>query len=168
MAPSVLSMAIAELILHINVMFVGRLNAEEKLAGIGLANSIVCSVPLALTYGLSGVLETLVSQAYGQKQYKLCGVYLNRQLSLISLFYIPIGALMYNSEPILVSVFGQDPEASYYCQLMLRSIIPSTFLECLFETFQLYFISMQKSYIPMIIQGILLPIHYCFCELFVN
>ena len=62
-----MSMVIAELILHINVMFVGRLNDDEKLAGIGLANSIICSVPLALTYGLSGVLETLVSQAYGQK-----------------------------------------------------------------------------------------------------
>ena len=67
MGPSVMSMVIAELILHINVMFVGRLNDKEKLAGIGLANSIICSVPLALTYGLSGVLETLVSQAYGQK-----------------------------------------------------------------------------------------------------
>jgi Na+-driven multidrug efflux pump len=48
------------------------------LGGLGLANALVNSLVLATTFGLSGVLETMVSQAYGSNQLYLCGTYLNK------------------------------------------------------------------------------------------
>jgi multidrug resistance protein, MATE family len=101
-----MNLVLAELILQINTIFVGRLNDEGMMAGIGLANSLIQTIPLSLTYGISGVLETLVSQAHGNKQYHLCGVYLNKQIFIISVLYVPISLLLWNSKSILVSYLG--------------------------------------------------------------
>jgi len=76
--PSLMTMILGELIWIINIFYVARLGDENMLAGMGLAFSLSVAIPLALTYGISGVLETLVSQAYGSKQFYLCGVYLNK------------------------------------------------------------------------------------------
>jgi len=45
----------------INIIYVGRLINEHMLGGIGLANSLFISIPLAVTLGISSALETLVS-----------------------------------------------------------------------------------------------------------
>ena len=42
------------------------------------------------------------------------------------------------------------------------------YMDCLFESVALYFTAMEKSYIPMIIQGSILPVHLLCCELYVN
>lgn len=55
----------SEVIWQINIIYVGRLGNEHMLGGVGLANSLFTSIPYAITLGISGVLETLVSQAYG-------------------------------------------------------------------------------------------------------
>jgi len=96
MAPSVLTLIMSEMMWQINIIYVGKLGDELKLGGIGLANSLFCSIPLAVTYGISGVLETLVSQAYGNKQYYLCGIYLNKQIFIVTILFIPIGFVLYN------------------------------------------------------------------------
>lgn len=67
MLPSLVNLALAELVLQINLIYVGKLNDVEMLAGVGLASTLICAIPLSLTLGISGVLETLVSQAYGRK-----------------------------------------------------------------------------------------------------
>ena len=68
----------SELIWQLNIYYVGRIGDEHMLSGIGLANSLVIAMVLASTFGISGVLETLVSQAYGSNQLHLCGTYLNK------------------------------------------------------------------------------------------
>jgi len=56
-----MTLILGELIWITNIFYCARLNNEHMLSGLGLAFSICVAVPLALTYGLSGVLETLVS-----------------------------------------------------------------------------------------------------------
>ena len=53
-------------------------STSQLVAGMGQANAFIWSVPFTITFGVTSVLETLVSQAYGSKQYTLCGTYLNR------------------------------------------------------------------------------------------
>lgn len=45
---------------------------------------------LSIAVGLNGALETLVSHAYGVKDYKLIGVYLNRSRIVLLVFFIPV------------------------------------------------------------------------------
>ena len=84
----------------------GTLNDENMLSAIGICNQLFMSIPFAVTYGTTSVLETLVSQAYGSKQFEICGKYLNKQILITTLVYIPIGALLYHSEYFLVNLLG--------------------------------------------------------------
>ena len=73
MIPSLINLLLAEMVSQINVVFVGKLNNESALAGIGLATALIYCLPVSLTFGMASVLETMVSQAYGSKQYNICG-----------------------------------------------------------------------------------------------
>ena len=55
--------------MQVNIIYASRFNNEKILAGMGLANTLINCTTITLTYGLSGVLETYVSQSYGSKEY---------------------------------------------------------------------------------------------------
>lgn len=62
----------------INVMIVGQLNNEAKLAGAGLGNTFIDIFGMAIWMGLDGAISTLVSQAIGAKEFENCGIYRQR------------------------------------------------------------------------------------------
>lgn len=45
----------------INTIFVGHLNDDAKLAGVGMGNMIINMIALSVAYGMNGAVETLVS-----------------------------------------------------------------------------------------------------------
>ena len=45
----------------INIVFVGRLNDDRKLAGVGLGNAVITSCGISAYYGLNGALSTFVA-----------------------------------------------------------------------------------------------------------
>lgn len=59
--PSLFNLIMTELVVYINMIFIGKLNNEEMIAGVGIAYALICGCAVSLTLGLSGVLETLVS-----------------------------------------------------------------------------------------------------------
>ena len=61
MIPSFINLVLAELLFQINIIYVGKLSDNNMLAGIGLAKAIIYCFPLSLTYGISSILETMVS-----------------------------------------------------------------------------------------------------------
>ena len=61
MVPSLVNLVLAELVSQINIIFVGRLDNQEALAGIGLATALIYCLPVSLTFGIASVLETMVS-----------------------------------------------------------------------------------------------------------
>ena len=97
MIPSLINLVLSDLIQSLNLVFAGRLHDESILVGIGLANSLITGLPMTITLGISSVIETLVSQAYGNKQFKVCGSYLNKQIILITAVFLPVVIIFYNS-----------------------------------------------------------------------
>ena len=81
----------------------------------------------------------------------LCGSYLNKQVAILTVLFVPIGLLLWFSKHILVSYMGQSLEASQYCQLLLRINLIGLYFETLFESAVCFFTAMEKSYIPMIV-----------------
>ena len=67
MLPSLLNVFLQEIILQINIIYAGKFNNEKMLDGIGLANTLISCSSMSITVGLSGVLETFVSQSYGSR-----------------------------------------------------------------------------------------------------
>ncbi len=66
---------------------------------------------LSLGVTFNGALDTLIPQAYGQRDLRLCRVYLNRQLFLTTFVFFVLSLPLLNVEA-LVRAFGQDEETA--------------------------------------------------------
>ena len=62
----------------INAMILGHLNDSVYLAGLGLGSTFASIASMSIALSFAGGLDTLISQAYGAKYYKLCSIYLDR------------------------------------------------------------------------------------------
>ena len=60
------------------MVFIGQLDDPAKLAGVGMGNMIVTIFGLSVIFRMNEAIETLVSQAFGSNNLRLCGMYLNR------------------------------------------------------------------------------------------
>ena len=56
-------------------------------------NIYITSLGFSLAYGLCSALDTLISQAYGAKAYRLTGLYAQRAAVILTLSSIPVAAL---------------------------------------------------------------------------
>lgn len=54
--PSMISLMLCEVVLQTNIIYVGKLNDVEEMAGMGIVYLLTNSFPISLTYGVSGVL----------------------------------------------------------------------------------------------------------------
>lgn len=61
-----------------NSIVLGHSADTNLLAALGLGNLTVSILMLSVGVSFNGSLDTLISQAYGQNDVRLCGVYLNR------------------------------------------------------------------------------------------
>lgn len=128
------------------------------MAGIGLALSLKVMLPYAITIGVSGVLETVVSQAHGNNLHSLCGLNLNRHLLLVTALFIPVGMLLWNSKWLLLSL-GQHDESAMYCEMYLRAGLPGLYLNCVSLSLTIFLTAMENSFVPMVIQAALIVMH---------
>lgn len=165
--PSGIGLVLSELPFQTMLVYIGKLGDKEMLAGAGLAISMINCLCMAVTVGISSVLETLVSQSYSSGQYKLCGLHFNRNLFVMFCLFIPIGAFLWFSEFFMANVFGQNEVSARYCQTLLRYSLPGMLMECLLLIYQIFFTAMGRSYIPMMLQLLVFPVHLACCELFV-
>jgi len=74
------------------------------LAGVGMGNMIMNMIGLSVAIGMNSGIETLCSRAYGAKDLKLCGVYLNRGRFALVVCFLPITLLLLNAQQILVAI----------------------------------------------------------------
>lgn len=73
--PSIFSLWFGYLAEVINTIFIGTLNDEVLITSLGLGNMTVNTAVLSILCGLGSTLETLIPQAYGANNIKLCGTY---------------------------------------------------------------------------------------------
>jgi len=73
-----------------------------------MGNMLINVLGFAVQQGLNGALETLVSQAFGNKEERMCGVYLNRGRLICAALTVPLIIIFVFSNSILVAL-GQDP-----------------------------------------------------------
>lgn len=142
----------------VNLVFIGHVGTKEMLSGIGLGNMAFNFIGLQFLFGMNNAIETLVSQAAGAKDLKLCGVYLNRGRYLLAVFLIPITCILLKVEPLLVFL-GQDEKACYYAQIYINYQLPAFYFR-VFDDIQRKFLnSLKLNTIPMTAEIFGLMIH---------
>lgn len=100
--PNYISCLIYEIVMQVNLMFIGSLNDVSKLAAIGLVNVVTGIMGLSVLLGINGSLTTLTSQAYGANNMQLCGVLFNRARAILVVVYTPIAIVFFFCEDILL------------------------------------------------------------------
>lgn len=165
--PTVLSAILTFFVEIVNIAFIGNLNDSYMLSGVGLGNMMINAFWVSVYMGINGALETLVSQAFGGKNWYLCGDILNRGWITISLMFVPVAMLMFFIEDILMAVHVDVLTASY-ARIYSRWLLVGLYAQALFDLFRKFMIMMGQPVIPMIIQGLTLPLHILFCYLLVN
>ena len=100
--PSVLSSLGIETLTFVSLIFTGHIGGGVYLDGAALALSFANVTGTSIVIGLSSGMDTLCSQAYGGKNFRLVGVYFQRAILICTLACFPIWALWLNAEPILL------------------------------------------------------------------
>lgn len=110
-------------------------------------------------------MDTIVSQAFGAKNFRLIGITFQNALVVATFLSIPISLLWWFTEPILV-LFQQDPMlskgAALYNQLSIPGLIPALFYRTISQ-----FLQNQRIMYPAVIAGgvgiaLSIPLNYIF------
>ena len=128
--PAIVSLSSTLFVEVINTAFVGHLGSEAMMAGVGIANMFLNVIGLSVMFGVNGTLNTVVSQAFGQENYKLCGVYLNRARIIVTLLQVPLLAILFNARP-LFDVLGFSDEAAFYSEQYIQIVAPGLYINAL-------------------------------------
>ena len=92
-------------------------------AALGLGGMILRIFLLSLGMTFNGSLDTLISQAFGQKDLKLCRIYLNRQLYLTTIVFAFLTIPVLFTKQIMMW-FGVEAQISEVASTYVLICIP--------------------------------------------
>ena len=122
-APSWSALLLRRIVELSNYIVVGRLGNSDYIAGVGLAIVTWGLSWFSIGIGLSGALDTLWSQAFGNNNNYLAGCYYNRGQVILTLIFIPQAVILFFSSDILIWI-GQDENVSNISGSYLLIVIP--------------------------------------------
>jgi multidrug resistance protein, MATE family len=117
--PSTLGMLLKRGVLITNYIFVSRLNNPDFLAGVGLGELTWSIMVSTISIGLGGGIDTLSSQAYGNKSYYLAGWYFHRAIVIVTVLFVFQVIMLFNAYEILIWI-GQPAESAYYASVFVK------------------------------------------------
>ena len=100
-------------------MFAGRLEDPEAIDGVGLGLLCYNWFVFSVSWGMTGAIDTFVSQAYGQKKYYLWGTILNRAQIIMAILSIHQWVFLFFIGDIFIA-FGQPERPAIICQEFIR------------------------------------------------
>lgn len=148
----------------VSIFTVSKIGKTE-LAAVSLA-SMTFNITSSIFVGMATCLETLCSQAYGAKNYKLVGLYFQKCFMLISVFNLPLLAVWWNSAYFL-NFIVTDPRLSLLAQSYLRIMSFATPAYIFFETAKRYLQSQKIFVAGQYVLFIVAPLNIVFNYVFV-
>jgi len=140
---------------------------DEYLAAAALGNMICNSSGLSFGIGLSMALDTLCTQAFGAKKYKLVGLHFQRSIILLTLICIPIITLWLFTEKILLAG-GVKAEIARLSQIWVYCNIPGLWAVLINEGFKRYLLA-QQIVLPLNLSVFIVsPLHIIYTYLILH
>ncbi|CDW72125.1 na+-driven multidrug efflux pump [Stylonychia lemnae] len=122
----------------VNTIILGQDDeAVNNLAIFGLATVTMSIAMMSIQLSFNNALMTLVSQAHGQQEPRLCSIYLNRQLVLNVIVFIPLCILLLFAESFFLAI-GQQAEIAQRASNYIRVLLPGYFCFGIFHAYQKY------------------------------
>ena len=165
--PISMSLLFVFLLETINIVYVGSFGNAEMLGAVGLGTTFVNIIGTMPIMGLQGGIDTLCSQAFGAKEYKLVGIYTSiSRLVAISYFLIIFLPLSIFSDKIFI-LLGQNEAMVAYCSQFVHSMIIPVFFIGQREVLSRYLQSMLFFKPSMIITLLTLGFHFIWADIFI-
>eukprot|EP00347_Sterkiella_histriomuscorum_P002719 403367069 len=165
--PPIISMFFQFFVQLINTYYIGHLDDQVIMAGIGMGNMLINILCFAITQGLNSALETFVSQSFGAANYQYCGVLLNRGRLIVTVILIPIILLFMVSDQALIYI-GQDAQIAYISKQYSLLMIPGIWAMTQFDAIRKFMIAQRQNTMPVYIQFVTMIMHFGWCHLFIN
>ncbi|KAL7615184.1 hypothetical protein Lser_V15G06845 [Lactuca serriola] len=143
--PAIFSRIASYSMFVITQAFAGHLG-DLELAAISIATSVIVGFDFGLLLGMASALETLCGQAYGAKNYRMLGVYLQRSWIVLFLCCILLLPLYIFASPVL-KLLGQPADISELSGKVSMSLIPLHFSLCFQFPLQRFLQSQLKTYV---------------------
>ena len=83
--------------------WLGNEGSADSLAGFGLGHSTISILVFTIIRGLSGGQQTLLNQAHGQQEYRLCYIYTYRMVIICFVVWCLFGVPAIYIEQIFVA-----------------------------------------------------------------
>ncbi|CAG9324217.1 unnamed protein product [Blepharisma stoltei] len=163
--PSILSFILQFLVEIINMFFIGNIDIE-RLDGIDLDSMWGNFIGVAVGWGLAGGLETLCSQANGNKQYEMVGIWLQRGVVVLTVAFIPItNAILYITEVLML--MGVEEKIAEYSYNYLSCVLPGLWFFLCFDFFRRYLKAQEYFWPCLAVNGTTTTLHVFWCWLFI-
>lgn len=146
----------------VSLHYIGNMNDPVILAGVGMGNVLINVFGLALMMGLSSALETFVVQCYVLRDFKMCGVYLNRARLVVTLLMLPIAAI-FSLSHWLLDLVNQDVEVAYIAQEYCLMMLPGIWAMGCFDASRKFLAAQFRNPVTVYIQLITCFLHFCWC-----
>ncbi|ODV68626.1 MATE efflux family protein [Hyphopichia burtonii NRRL Y-1933] len=130
--PLVLTFLLQNSLSTVSVFTVGHLGAVE-LAAVSMGAMTANITGYATIQGIATALDTLCPQAFGAKNYRLVGVYLQKCTALIFVIMLPILITWLFFGYRLITLILPDKETAKYAAVYLQYITPGIPAYILFE-----------------------------------
>ena len=98
---------------------------------------------------MNGAAQTLVSQAYGAENLRMCGVYLNRARLINTAAFIPLIVLVVFCKQILAKL-GQDAKVIEFAFEYVIICLPGVYCQVMFDLKKRFLNCMNISWVPML------------------
>ena len=163
--PNTLSGAFWAIQSFICIYFVGLLRNVKMLDGFSLGYTWASVFGFSILMGIASGLETFISQLFGSKNYKECGLMFNKSFVIVGVTAIPCILIQFSSKTMFL-LFGIDEEVSIYSYKSALALIPSIILYGPQVILEKFLINQQISNPQMIFQFINTLLCPLFCYLF--
>lgn len=141
--PAIFSRIASYSMFVITQAFAGHLG-DLELASISIATSVIVGFDFGLLLGMASALETLCGQAYGAKNYRMMGVYLQRSWIVLFVCCILLLPLYIFASPVL-KLLGQPADIAELSGIVSMSLIPLHFSLCFQFPLQRFLQSQLKT-----------------------
>jgi MATE family multidrug resistance protein len=151
----------------INIMFIGRFDNATMIAGIGIGTLYINATGYILGAGLMGGLDTLCSQAFGDKKHKTVGVYANIARICIFVFFFLMSVPFTIFSKSVLLLIGQEDKVAQFASNFCYSMLPSLFFALQYNTSLRYLQAMNIFKPGMIITFFTVLLHPIWCYIFI-
>ncbi|MDR3576444.1 MAG: MATE family efflux transporter [Anaerolineaceae bacterium] len=149
----------------ISTYFAGRLNNVVLLDAISLGSSWSEIFGFSFICGVTGAEGTFVSQSFGKKDYRACGLMMNRAMAIVWATAVPCAVFLAFSRPIFLWV-GIEPEVAKYSFYYTLVMIPNLFISGSIVVVN-WFMQSQRIVTPgLVIEAINACLHPLYCYIF--